>query len=220
MGIENTWKSDDISSQCKTTALVQLELAFISIAFFIFRVIRSSATMCFAKPSNHQLHCLKFGLNCHFNPFLSIDFQMTFIPSSPIALPCHECAVTNGIAGLSAGYNDLPLRQKSSSLHLRCNEGKEWIASLPPGSQKWALFKNSAISRRENLTAVRAYEPFTCNLINLLGRILVFGYERQNVYVICMCLNLCVFMHMSHSDPLSCPRVNICDLLSSAPSDF
>lgn len=157
MGIENTWKSDDISSQCKTTALVQLELAFISIAFFIFRVIRSSATMCFAKPSNHQLHCLKFGLNCHFNPFLSIDFQMTFIPSSPIALPCHECAVTNGIAGLSAGYNDLPLRQKSSSLHLRCNEGKEWIASLPPGSQKWALFKNSAISRRENLTAVRAY---------------------------------------------------------------
>lgn len=136
MGIENTWKSDDISSQCKTTALVQLELAFISIAFFIFHVIRSSATMCFAKPSNHQLHCLKFGLNCHFNSFLSIDFQMTFIPSSPIALPWHECAVTNGMAGLSGGYNDLPLRQKSSSLHLRCNEGKEWIASLPPGSQK------------------------------------------------------------------------------------
>lgn len=146
--------------------------------------------MCFVKPSNHNLHCLKFGFNYHFNSFLSIDFQMTFSLSSSIALPWRECAVTNGTVVLSRGYNDLPLRQNSSSLNLHCNECKEWLASLPLGSQKWALFKNSAISKKERLAAVQSHEPFTNNVIDLWGRILVFGCQTQiSCYSIILNLN-------------------------------
>lgn len=71
---KNNNKVFNTSSECKATALVQLALAYISIVFFIFHVIKPSVTMCFVKPSNHNLHCLKFGFKCHFNSFLSIDF--------------------------------------------------------------------------------------------------------------------------------------------------
>lgn len=92
---------------------------------------------------------------------------MTFIPNSPISSPRHECAVTNDISGPSGGYNDLPLRLKSSSLHLRCNEGKRWLASFPLGSEKWTPFKKSAIPGKAMHIAIQSQETFTYYLLIL-----------------------------------------------------
>lgn len=124
---------------------------FISTVFFIFHVIKSSAKMCLAKPTNHKPHCLKFALNCHFN-FSPLTFRWHLFQ----ALLLHRC-------GMNVQWQTAWLAWAEAIMTCLWDKRvHHCICAVMKVKDGWHLYLQGA--KNEHLSRIRLFQEWECTL--------------------------------------------------------